>query len=224
MRHIVVSVREVTRESVWAPTSASISSSPHLAGLELELVNDAFASNWIAPLGPHVDAFEQEFCQTVGAAHGLAVSSGSAALHLALRLSGVAAGDDVMVSTFTFAGGVFPIASLGARPVLIDSERTSWNMNPDLLADALEERARQGRLPKAVVLVHIYGQSANLDPIVASCRQYGVPLIEDAAEAVGTIYKGEAPGYSEGLAPTRSTATRSSPPRVAECSSRQTKH
>jgi dTDP-4-amino-4,6-dideoxygalactose transaminase len=194
MRHIVDSGCGDHQKVCMGSPNRIYLSSPHLSGFELELVNDAFASNWIAPLGPHVDAFEQEFCATVGAAHGLAVSSGSAALHLALRLTGVGAGDDVMVSTFTFAGGVFPIASLGARPVLIDSERKSWNMNPHLLADALAERARQGRLPKAVVLVHIYGQSADLDPVVESCRQYGVALIEDAAEAVGATYKGRSPG------------------------------
>ncbi len=169
-------------------------SSPHLSGLELEYVNDAFVSNWIAPLGPQVDAFEQEFCTAVGTSHALALTSCSAALHLALRLVGVGPGDDVIVSTFTFAGSVFPIVSLGARPVLIDSERVSWNMDPDLLAETLARRARRGTLPKAVVLVHIYGQSADLDPIVAMCEHYGVALIEDAAEAVGATYKGRSPG------------------------------
>jgi dTDP-4-amino-4,6-dideoxygalactose transaminase len=169
-------------------------SPPHLSGLEEELVADAFASNWIAPLGPHVDAFECEFCAVVGAPHAVALSSGTAAIHLALRVLGVGHGDEVLVSTLTFAASVNPIVYVGARPVLIDSERTSWNMDPGLLTDALEQRARRGSLPKAVILVHLYGQCADLDPISATCQRYGVPLIEDACEALGATYRGRAPG------------------------------
>jgi pyridoxal phosphate-dependent aminotransferase EpsN len=169
-------------------------SPPHLGTLEQSLVAEAFASNWIAPLGPHVDAFQREFCAAVGAPHATALSSGTAALHLALRLVGVSAGDEVLVSTLTFAASVNPIRYLGATPVFIDSERASWNMDPELLAAALEERSRAGRLPRAVVLVHLYGQSADLDPIVAACERYNVPLIEDAAEALGAMYKGKMPG------------------------------
>lgn len=157
-------------------------------------MSDAFASNWIAPLGPHVDAFQRELAANVGAKNALATSSGTAALHLALILCGVERGDEVMVSTLTFVASVNPILYLGAVPVLVDSERRSWNMDPDLLAEALEQRARVGRLPKAVVVVHLYGQSADLDPIVAVCERYGVPLIEDAAESLGASYKGRAPG------------------------------
>lgn len=169
-------------------------SPPHLSGLELQYVAEAFVTNWIAPVGPHVEAFEREFCETIGAAHAVAVSSGTAAIHLALMLAGVRGGDEVAVSTFTFAASVNPIVYLGARPVFIDSERESWNMDPELLSAFLDDRARRGTLPKAVVLVHIYGQSADLDPIVAACARHGVTLLEDATEALGSNYKGLAPG------------------------------
>jgi dTDP-4-amino-4,6-dideoxygalactose transaminase len=165
-----------------------------MSGQEQAYIADAFATNWISPLGPHVDAFEQEFCQVVGAGHALALSSGTAALHLALRLTGVGAGDEVLVSTLTFSASINPIVYEGGRPTFIDSEWASWNMDPALLAETLAARARHGRLPKAVVLVHLYGQSADLDPIIAVCREYGVPLIEDAAEALGATYKERHPG------------------------------
>ncbi|RYZ44428.1 MAG: aminotransferase class I/II-fold pyridoxal phosphate-dependent enzyme, partial [Myxococcaceae bacterium] len=169
-------------------------SSPHMGTLERGYVDDAFASNWIAPLGPHVDAFQEEFARCVGAPHALALSSGTAALHLALQLVGVGPGDDVMVSTLTFSASVNPIRYLGACPVFIDSERTSWNMDPALLEEELAMRARLGRLPRAVVVVHLYGQSADLDPLMATCDRYGVPVVEDAAEALGSTYKGRTPG------------------------------
>lgn len=161
---------------------------------ELEFVKAAFDTNWIAPVGPNVDAFEQEFCQVVGAANAAAVSSGTAALHLALQLIGISPGDEVFCSTLTFIATANPITYLGAKPVFIDSDRTSWNMNPDLLREALEYRARRGLLPKAVVLVHLYGQSADIDPILAACNDYSIPLIEDAAEALGASYKKRSPG------------------------------
>jgi dTDP-4-amino-4,6-dideoxygalactose transaminase len=169
-------------------------SPPHVGGDEADLVADAFASNWIAPLGPHVDAFEQEFGNAIGARHALALSSGTAALHLALLLLGVGPGDEVLGSTLTFVASVNPIRYLGASPIFIDSERASWNMDPALLSEELDRRARRGRLPKAVVLVHLYGQTANLDPIIAACAHHGVPLVEDAAEALGASYRGRAPG------------------------------
>jgi pyridoxal phosphate-dependent aminotransferase EpsN len=169
-------------------------SSPHLGAFERGYVDEAFASNWIAPLGPHVDAFQAEFARCVGAPHALALSSGTAALHLALQLLGVGPGDEVLVSTLTFSATVNPIRYLGAAPVFIDSERVSWNMDPALLAEELEARARKGRLPRAVVVVHLYGQSADLDPILAACERHGVPLVEDAAEALGSTYKGRVPG------------------------------
>jgi pyridoxal phosphate-dependent aminotransferase EpsN len=169
-------------------------SPPHLGQAEAQLVADAFASNWVAPLGPHVDAFEQEFCAAIGARNGVALSSGTAALHLALQLVGVASGDEVLVSTLTFVASVNPIRYLGASPVFVDSERASWNVNPDLVAEELDRRAKRGRLPKAVVVVHLYGQSANLDPILGACDRHGIPVVEDAAEALGGSYREKAPG------------------------------
>lgn len=165
-----------------------------MSGHEQTYINEAFASNWVAPLGPNVDAFEQQFCQLVGSRYALALSSGTAALHLALIHLGIGPGDDLLVSTLTFSASVNPIIYQGARPIFIDSERQSWNMDPDLLADTLHQRARQGKLPKAVILVHLYGQSANIDPILQACQQYDVPLIEDAAEALGATYRHKAPG------------------------------
>jgi dTDP-4-amino-4,6-dideoxygalactose transaminase len=165
-----------------------------MGGEEEGLVRDAFASNWIAPLGPHVDAFEREFCEAIGASNAVALSSGTAALHLALQLVGVQPGDDVFVSTFTFVASVSPIRYLGASPVFIDSEEESWNMDPALLREALAEAARAGRLPRAVVVVHLYGQTADLDAIAAAASEHGVPLIEDAAEALGATYRGVTPG------------------------------
>ena len=165
-----------------------------MSGDELELVKEAFATNWIAPLGPHVDAFETEFAKVVGASHAAALSSGTAALHLALKLIGIKPGDEVFVSALTFAASVNPIIYEGGRPVFIDSERESWNMDPALLAHALRERAQKGRLPAAVIVVHLYGQSANMDPILAACAEYDVPVIEDAAEALGATYKNKSPG------------------------------
>ena len=169
-------------------------SPPHMSGREQRYFQEAFDSNWIAPLGPQVDAFEREFAAAVGAPHALALASGTAALHLALQLHGVGPGDEVLVSTLTFAASANPVAYLGARPTFIDSEPASWNMDPGLLAETLAARARANRLPKAAVLVHLYGQSADVDPILDACRRYGVPLIEDAAEALGATYKGRAPG------------------------------
>jgi pyridoxal phosphate-dependent aminotransferase EpsN len=169
-------------------------SSPHMGADEFELVRDAFATNWIAPLGPHVDAFEREFAAHVGSPHAAALSSGTAALHLALRLIGLRAGEEVFCSSLTFSASANPIAYEGGRPVFIDAERSSWNMDPARLAEALADRARVGRLPRAVILVHLYGQSADLDAIAALCAQHGVTLIEDAAEALGATYKGITPG------------------------------
>ena len=169
-------------------------STPHIGSQELEFVKQAFDTNWIAPVGPHIDAFEQEFCQITGTSYAAAVSSGTAALHLALQLVGVGSGDEVFCSTLTFAATANPIIYLGAKPVFIDSDRISWNMNPELLQEALQKRAYFGKLPKAVILVHLYGQSADIEPILQVCDQYNIPLIEDAAEALGATYKGLSPG------------------------------
>jgi pyridoxal phosphate-dependent aminotransferase EpsN len=175
-------------------TSRLFLSPPHMGTAERELLLSAFDSNWIAPLGPHVDAFEREFAEYVGARHAVAVSSGTAAIHLALLLHGVQPGDDVLVSTLTFSATVNPIRYVGANPVFVDSERVSWNMDPEILATELERRSRTGRRTAAVLVVHLYGQSADLDAIGDVCRRYGVPLIEDAAEALGSRYRGRHPG------------------------------
>jgi len=158
------------------------------------LLMDAFQSNWIAPLGPHVDAFEREIAELVKTPHAVALSSGTAALHLALLAAGIEAGDKVWVSTLTFAASAFPITAMGAIPVFIDSDMTSWNMDPILVQEALAAAAARGDLPKALVLVHLYGQTADADPIIEACRAHGVKVIEDAAEALGASYKGRAPG------------------------------
>jgi pyridoxal phosphate-dependent aminotransferase EpsN len=169
-------------------------SPPELGGQELEFVRDAFASNWIAPLGPHVDAFEREFADAVGARHAAALSSGTAAIHLALRLSGVRRGDEVLCSTLTFVASANPIAYEGGAPVFVDSDERSWNVDPALLAGELDAAARRGRLPRAAVVVDLYGQCADLDPIRAACDRHGVSLIEDAAEALGATYQGASAG------------------------------
>ena len=161
-----------------------------MGSLELEFVKEAFATNWIAPLGPNVDAFEKEFSACVQVPHAAALSSGTAALHLALRLIGLKPGDEVLCSTFTFSASANPIAYEGGKPVFIDSETVSWNMDPALLREELAACAARGRLPKAVIVVDLYGQSADYDPILEACAGYGVPVIQDSAEALGASYKG----------------------------------
>jgi pyridoxal phosphate-dependent aminotransferase EpsN len=165
-----------------------------MSGEELPLIEEAFRTNWIAPLGPHVDAFEREFCRAVDVRHGAALASGTAALHLAVRLAGVRRGDEVYCSTLTFVASANPILYEGATPVFVDSSASTWNMDPDLLADALDVARRRGRVPRAVIVTHLYGQSADLDPIQEACRRHDVLLIEDAAEALGATYKGRSPG------------------------------
>jgi len=169
-------------------------SPPHMSGEELQYIAEAFSSNYIAPIGPQIDAFEEEFTQAVGAKYAVAVTSGTAALHLALRYVGVGQGDEVLCSTFTFVASANAILYLGAKPVFVDSEPQSWNLDPDLLGKFLKRRVKQNKLPKAVVLVHLYGQSADIDSIKEICDSYGVALIEDAAEALGASYKGKMPG------------------------------
>lgn len=169
-------------------------SPPHVSPRERELLLDAFDSNWIAPLGPQVDAFEREFAEKLGAAHAVALSSGTAALHLALLVAGVQPGDEVLTSTLTFAASANAIRYIGAVPVFIDSEWASWNLDPQLLEDELRERAARGRLPKAVLVVDVCGQCADWEPILSLCRQYEVTAIEDAAEALGATYRGRPAG------------------------------
>lgn len=163
-------------------------SGPHVGPDDREFLLEAFDSNWITPLGPQVDAFEREFAERVGAKHALALSSGTAALHLALREVGVEPGDEVVVSDLTFVASVNPVLYLGAAPIFVGSEESSWNMDPELLEEALLDRLRKGARVSAVVAVHLYGQPASLEAIQEVCRRYDVPLVEDAAEALGAVY------------------------------------
>jgi pyridoxal phosphate-dependent aminotransferase EpsN len=169
-------------------------SPPELTGRELAMLGEAVASGWIAPLGPHVDAFEAETARRVDMPHAVALSSGTAALHLALLALGIGPGDFVWTSTLTFAATANAIAYAGATPVFVDSERASWNLDPGLLAEALDRASRTGSLPRAVIGVDLYGQCADWEPIVAACRRHGVAIIEDAAEALGASYRGRPAG------------------------------
>ncbi len=169
-------------------------SSPHLGTHEREFVEEAFRTNWIAPLGPNVDAFERELADAVGIGHAAAVSSGTAAIHLALLLLDVKLDDVVFCSALTFAASANPIVYQGAEPVFIDSDPQSWNMSASALEVALRDAKARGKLPRAVIVVNLYGQSADIDPLALLCRQYGVPIIEDAAESLGARYKGRPSG------------------------------
>jgi pyridoxal phosphate-dependent aminotransferase EpsN len=169
-------------------------SPPHVGELERQLLLDAFDSNWIAPLGPHVDAFEREFAAAVGMPHAAALSSGTAALHLALEAVGVSRDDEVITCTLTFAATANAIAYLGGRPVFVDCDPETWTIDPDLLEEELAACARRGKRPAAVIAVDLYGQCADYDRIEDICRTYGVPLVEDAAEALGATYRGRAAG------------------------------
>jgi pyridoxal phosphate-dependent aminotransferase EpsN len=169
-------------------------SPPHMGSRERDFLLDAFDSNWIAPLGPHVDAFEDEFAAAIGVDHAVALSSGTAALHLALLILGVGPGDTVVVPTFTFVATANAVRYVGAQPVFLDSDRATWNLDPDLLAEEMDERARIGRLPKAVIAVDLYGQCADYGRIAEICRSYEVPLVEDAAESLGATWGDAAAG------------------------------
>lgn len=164
-------------------------SAPHMGGDELGLVHEAFETNWLSSVGPHITAFEEELGAIVGG-HVCALASGTAAIHLGLRLLGVEPGDEVLCPTLTFVATANPIVYQGARPVFVDSERASWNLDPNVLEQALKAKAAVGRLPKALIVVHLFGQSADLDPILELSRRYEVPVLEDAAEALGTLYQG----------------------------------
>jgi dTDP-4-amino-4,6-dideoxygalactose transaminase len=165
-----------------------------MGGSEQEFVARAFASNYIAPVGPMVDAFEREFAAKTGIPHAVAVASGTAAMHLALKLIGVGPGDEVFGSTLTFIGSISPAVFLGARPVFIDCDRATWCMDPELLSTELERCAGLGKLPKAVVPTDLYGQCADYARIRAACGRYGVPVVVDAAEAMGASYNGRSAG------------------------------
>jgi pyridoxal phosphate-dependent aminotransferase EpsN len=160
---------------------------------EQAYVREAFVTNWLSTVGPNLTAFEQEFSTRVGLP-GVALASGTAALHLALRVVGVGPGDEVFCSTLTFVAAANAIVYQAGVPVFLDSDRATWNLDPDHLLRAFRERAAMNRLPKALVVVHLYGQSADMDPILYACAEYGVVVIEDAAEAVGTQYKGKPAG------------------------------
>jgi dTDP-4-amino-4,6-dideoxygalactose transaminase len=182
----LVSARELASR-VWL-------SSPHLGEEESAFVAEAFRTNWIAPLGPHVDGFERELAAHVGIGHAAAVSSGTAAIHLGLLLLDVKPGDTVFCSSLTFVGSANPMLYCGARPVFIDSEPQTWNMSPAALERAFAWAKAEGRLPKAVIIVNLYGQSADMDALLPICARYGVPVLEDAAESLGASYKGRSSG------------------------------
>lgn len=169
-------------------------STPHMGDFEREYIEDAFRSNWVAPLGPNVDAFERELAEYVGIGHAAALISGTAAIHLALRLIGVRPGDAVFCSSLTFVASANPILYEHAVPVFIDSEPQTWNMSPQALERALEDAKRCRALPRAVIVVNLYGQSADMDPILELCNHYGVRVVEDAAESLGATYKGRHSG------------------------------
>ncbi|MFD4703693.1 DegT/DnrJ/EryC1/StrS family aminotransferase [Gottfriedia sp. NPDC058432] len=169
-------------------------SPPHMSGNEQKYINQAFDSNWVAPLGPNVDAFEKEIASYVGASGAVAVNSGTAAIHLALSLLGVTKGDKVFCSSLTFVASANPILYLGAQPVFIDSESDTWNMSPRALEKAFQDAHLEHKLPKAVIVVNLYGQSAKMDEILALCNQFDVPIIEDAAESLGSTYRGKVSG------------------------------
>jgi dTDP-4-amino-4,6-dideoxygalactose transaminase len=169
-------------------------SSPHIGKNELQYVNEAFASNWIAPLGPHVNAFEEGLQMQTKTSHAAALSSGTSAIHLALILLGVKTGDIVFCQSITFSASANPIAYQGAIPVFIDSEIETWNMDPKLLKDALEDAKNNDKLPKAIIPVHLYGMPAKMNKIHSIANEYGVPVIEDAAEALGSNIDNKACG------------------------------
>jgi pyridoxal phosphate-dependent aminotransferase EpsN len=171
-------------------------SPPHLSGNEQAYLSEVFASNWIAPVGPQLAEFERRFAARLGLRYAVAVASGTAALHLALRRVGLKPGDEVLCSAFTFCASANPILYEHARPVFIDADAATWNIDPQLLDDELREASQQNRLPRAAVVVDLLGQSADMDPINEICGRYGIPVIEDAAEALGATYKDRAAGAS----------------------------
>ena len=160
---------------------------PHMGGAEQGYVREAFVSNWLSTVGPNITAFEQKFTNRIGLP-AAALASGTAAIHLGLRLLGIGPGDEVFCSTLTFAASCNPIRYLGAEPVFLDSDYATWNLDPNILEDALHQRASRNKLPRALVVVHLYGQCSNMEPILSICQRYGVPVLEDAAEALGATY------------------------------------
>ncbi len=166
-------------------------SSPHMGGDEIKFVNEAFEANWISPVGPHINAFEEELATYNSVKYCAALSSGTAAIHLALILLNVNPGDEVICSSFTFSGSCNPIRYQLAIPVFVDSETDSWNMDPVLLEKAIKDRIAKGKKPKAIIVVHLYGMPAKMNEITAIAKQYDIPVIEDAAEGLGSSYFGK---------------------------------
>ncbi|GGD30136.1 DegT/DnrJ/EryC1/StrS family aminotransferase [Flavobacterium orientale] len=178
----------MTNDKIWL-------SSPHMGGTELSYVNEAFATNWVAPLGPNVTGFEQAIESYLGDdVHVAALSSGTAALHLGLILLGVQAGDEVLCQSMTFSASANPIVYLGATPIFIDSEMTTWNLCPIALEEAIIDRLAKGKKPKAIIAVHLYGMPYNVEAISAVAQKYAIPILEDSAEALGSTYKGKSCG------------------------------
>ena len=169
-------------------------SSPHLTGEEQKYVKEAFDTNWVAPLGPNVNGLEQDICKYIDAKACTALSSGTAAIHLALILLGVEENDEVLCSTFTFSATVNPIRYQKAIPIFVDSEKDTWNMSPEILEETIIDRIKKGKNPKAILLVHLYGMPSKMEELMAISKKYDIPVIEDAAEAIGAIYKGKAMG------------------------------
>lgn len=166
-------------------------SSPHMGGTEQQYVQEAFDTNWVAPLGPNVNGFEQDIADYLKTGHVAALSSGTAALHLALIILGIEPGDEVICQSMTFSASANPIAYQKAVPVFVDSEADTWNMSPELLEEAIKDRIKKGKTPKAIIPVHLYGMPAKMDEIIAIAQRYNIPVIEDAAEALGSTYKGK---------------------------------
>lgn len=166
-------------------------SSPHMSGKEMKYIKQAFDENWVAPLGPNVDGFENELEKFLNIKSAAVLSSGTSALHLALIMLGIKKEDEVLVSSFTFSASVNPVVYQCATPVFIDSEEETWNMSPELLEQAIKDRIDKNKKPKAIILVHLYGMPAKIDEILQISQKYEIPLIEDAAEALGSTYKGK---------------------------------
>lgn len=189
------SVRDISKgKNKIEPNPRIYLSSPHMSGNELTYVHEAFDTNWIAPLGPNVDHFEKVLAEYCGVEHAATLISGTAAIHLALIILGVKPGDEVIASTFTFSATVNPIIYLGALPVLIDSEPGTWNMDPALLEKAIKDRLSKGKKPKAIIPVHLYGMPANMVEILKIGSRYNIPVIEDAAEALGSRFMNKPAG------------------------------
>jgi len=166
-------------------------SSPHMGGTEQDYVNLAFDTNWIAPLGPNVSGFEDDLSSYLNNVPVAALSSGTAALHLALLQCGVGQGDEVICQSFTFSASANPITYLGATPVFIDSEASTWNISPQYLEEAIVDRIGKGKKPKAIIAVHLYGMPYLIDEVHAIANKYEIPVVEDSAEALGSTYKGK---------------------------------